>query len=91
MKNIGIVRNIDDLGRIVLPIELRKQYDIKPKDLLEIFIDDDSIIIQKPKEKCVICDSTENVIQIKNKLVCMDCINYIVNSQQKEVLEENKE
>lgn len=91
MKNIGIVRNIDDLGRIVLPIELRKQYDIKPKDLLEIFIDDDSIIIQKPKEKCVICDSTKNVIQIKNKLVCMDCINYIVNSQQKEVLEENKE
>lgn len=84
MKNTGIVRNLDNLGRIVIPIELRKLFDIKSKDSLEIFVDGDNIIIKKLKDKCVICNSAENVIKIKDKLVCTNCVNYIIDSQKQE-------
>ena len=60
MKSTGIVRQIDELGRVVVPMELRKTFNITPKTPLEIFTQDDTIILRKWKKSCVICDSQDN-------------------------------
>ena len=57
MKTTGITRKIDELGRIVLPIELRKQFGIDVKDLIEIYVDGDRIILRKKKDACIFCSS----------------------------------
>lgn len=74
MKSIGIVRKIDELGRIVLPIELRNKMDINTKDSVEIFVDNDKIILKKYQPCCVFCGNADNVTMFKGKLVCRDCI-----------------
>ena len=74
MKSIGIVRKIDELGRIVLPIELRNKMDINTKDSGEIFVDNDKIILKKYQPCCVFCGNADNVTMFKGKLVCRDCI-----------------
>ena len=74
MKSTGIVRKVDELGRIVLPIELRRTLDIAEKDALEIFVDGDNIILHKYHPSCIFCDSTKNIITYKGKNVCPACI-----------------
>lgn len=74
MKSIGIVRKIDELGRIVLPIELRNKMDINTKDSVEIFVDNDKIILKKYQPCCVFCGNADNVTMFKGKLVCRYCI-----------------
>lgn len=74
MKSIGIVRKIDELGRIVLPIELRNKMDINTKDSVEIFVDNDKIILKKYQPCCVFCGNADNVTMFKGKLVCRGCI-----------------
>ena len=74
MKSIGIVRKIDELGRIVLPIELRNKMDINTNDSVEIFVDNDKIILKKYQPCCVFCGNADNVTMFKGKLVCRDCI-----------------
>ncbi|MPN54661.1 Transition state regulatory protein AbrB [bioreactor metagenome] len=75
MKSIGIVRKIDELGRIVLPIELRKQFDInEPGSALEIFVDDDKIILKKYAPTCIFCNSASNLIELGGHKVCEKCI-----------------
>ena len=71
MKSTGIVRKVDELGRIVLPIELRRTLDIAEKDALEIFVEGDNIILHKYHPSCVFC---KNIISYKGKNVCPDCI-----------------
>lgn len=61
MKSTGIVRNIDDLGRIVIPKELRESMDIKPQDSVEIYTENQDIILEKHKITCIFCDSSENI------------------------------
>ncbi len=73
MKATGIVRKVDDLGRIVLPIELRRTLDIDIRDPLEIFVDGNSIILKKYTPCCIFCGSDKNVIDFKDKLVCAAC------------------
>ena len=73
MKATGIVRQVDDLGRIVLPIELRRIMDINIKDPLEIYVDEDAIILKKYQCGCAFCGNT-NVINYKGKNICHDCI-----------------
>lgn len=73
MKSTGIVRKVDELGRIVLPIELRRTLDIAEKDALEIYVDGDNIVLHKYQPACVFCDSTDGVIEYKGKNVCRDC------------------
>lgn len=75
MKSTGIVRKLDQLGRIVLPMELRKTHDITEKDSLEIFVDGDNLILRKYTPGCIICGSLHNVIDVKSKWLCEDCIN----------------
>ena len=73
MKSTGIVRPLDELGRIVIPIELRRTYDIGPKDSLEIYVDGDKIILKKFQRSCTFCGNKEGVTEIKGKFVCADC------------------
>lgn len=74
MKATGITRKIDELGRIVLPIELRRGLDIGEKDALEIYVEDEKIILKKYKQSCAFCGNDENIIEFKSKYVCADCI-----------------
>ena len=74
MKSTGIVRKIDELGRIVLPMELRKKMDISNRDPVEIFTEDDKIILKKYQPSCVFCGDADDVTYFKGKLVCKNCI-----------------
>ena len=75
MKSTGVVRKVDELGRIVLPKELRTILGINVKDSIEIFTDDDRIILKKYQPACIFCGNADNVVYYKGKLVCKDCIN----------------
>ena len=74
MKSIGIVRRVDELGRIVLPIELRRTLDIAEKEALEIYVEGSSIVLKKYRPSCVFCDSTKDVIMFKGKNICPKCL-----------------
>lgn len=74
MKSTGIVRRVDELGRIVLPIEMRRTLDIAEKDALEIYVDGESIILRKYQPTCVFCDNAKGVVSFKGKNVCPDCL-----------------
>ena len=74
MKSTGIVRPLDSLGRVVLPIELRRVLGLKPKDPVEIFVDGDYILLKKYQPSCVFCDSMEEITVYKGKNVCGDCV-----------------
>lgn len=75
MKSTGIVRKVDELGRIVLPKELRMTLNINEKDPLEIFVDDDGrIILKKYEPACVFCNSMNDVTTFKNHSVCRECM-----------------
>lgn len=73
MKSTGIVRKVDELGRIVLPIELRRTLDIAEKDSLEIYVDEDTIILKKYQPACIFCDNAKDVISYKGKNICPSC------------------
>lgn len=79
MKSTGIVRNIDDLGRIVLPIEIRKTFDLNAKDQVEIYTDNDMIVLKKFQRSCVFCKSTEDITDFKSKAVCAACLKELLN------------
>lgn len=79
MKDISITRPVDALGRIVLPKELRHSLNISSKDRLEIFIEDNSIILQKFSKECLICGSKENIMKFKDKTICTECIKDITD------------
>ena len=74
MKATGIIRKIDDLGRIVLPKELRKTLGIEPGTPIEIYTEEDTIILKKFESRCVLCGSTTDVADVKGKKVCKKCI-----------------
>ena len=75
MKATGMVRHVDELGRIVLPKELRRTMDIKDRDALEIFTEDGNIILRKYEPSCVFCNSMEDVVLFCDKRVCRSCLN----------------
>ena len=74
MKSTGIVRKVDELGRIVLPKELRKMFDIDHKDPIEIYVDGDSIILKKYEPACIFCESATDVVNYTDKRICKECI-----------------
>lgn len=74
VKSIGIIRKVDELGRIVLPIELRRTLDIAEKDSLEIYVDGASIILKKYQPACIFCNDAKDVINYKGKNVCSACL-----------------
>jgi transcriptional pleiotropic regulator of transition state genes len=74
MKSTGIVRPIDQLGRIVLPKELRENLGIGPKDSLEVFVENEKIILKKYSPNCCFCGSDEEINLFHGKLICRACI-----------------
>jgi len=73
MKSTGIVRRVDQLGRVVIPMELRRTLGIGIKDGLEIFMDSDRIILQKYEPACIFCGNADEVVNFKNKNIYGEC------------------
>ena len=74
MKSTGIVRKVDELGRIVLPIELRRTLEIAERDSLEIYVEGSTIILKKYEPACIFCNSTKEVINYRGRNICKACI-----------------
>jgi transcriptional pleiotropic regulator of transition state genes len=74
MKSTGIVRRVDELGRIVIPIELRRTLDIEIKDALEIYVDKDQIILKKYEPACIFCGNARDITNYKGKNICNECL-----------------
>ena len=79
MKATGIVRKVDELGRVVIPIELRNKFDVKVKDPIEIFVDSNTIVLKKYEPNCVFCGNTKELVSYNDKLVCEKCIEKLNN------------
>ena len=73
MKSTGVVRQLDNLGRVVLPIELRRTMDISVKDPLEVFVDGENIVLRKYQPGCIFCGSEEDLITYRDKTLCRAC------------------
>jgi transcriptional pleiotropic regulator of transition state genes len=73
MKSTGIIRKVDDLGRIVLPIELRRTLGIGERDPLEIFVQEDLIVLRKSSLVCIFCGSDDNVENFRDRGICQEC------------------
>ncbi len=73
MKSTGIVRPVDGLGRVVLPIELRRLMDIDKDSALEVYVDKDSIILKKYQPACVFCGGADDVQQFQGRNICRAC------------------
>lgn len=74
MKSTGIVRRVDELGRVVLPIELRRTLDIAEKDPLEIYVDSNTIILKKYEPSCIFCGNSKDVFVFKGRNICPACM-----------------
>ena len=79
MKSTGIVRRVDELGRIVLPIELRRTLDIAERDELEIYLDDDKVVLKKYEPSCIFCGSSCGLVTYHGRNICMECIENMSN------------
>ncbi len=75
VKSTGIVRKVDELGRIVIPIELRRNLDIEEKDSLEIYVEDDHIILKKYSPACSFCANADGITVFKGRNICQSCLN----------------
>ena len=73
MKASGMVKQIDEMGRIVIPREIKRSMGIQDRDHLEIFVEDNKIILKKYQPGCIFCGNTEQIVTFKGKLVCLDC------------------
>lgn len=74
LKSTGIVRRLDELGRIVLPIDLRRKLDICERDSLEIFTDGDTIVLKKYQPSCIFCLNAGELTNFNGKNICSECI-----------------
>ena len=74
MKSTGIVRKVDELGRVVIPIELRRTLDINIKDALEIYVDGEQIILKKYAPACIFCSNAKDIEVFKGKNICPQCL-----------------
>jgi len=88
MKSTGIVRNIDELGRIVVPKEIRTQQGIANNDPVEIYTEGDKIILTKYRPVCHFCGASENVLDFKGKKICLACTEEIKNPEKTESTEQ---
>ena len=77
MKETGIVRPIDELGRLVLPMELRRSFELKPKDGVEIYTNGDTIVLKKHEPSCIFCGSTKKLADYADKPICAECVKKI--------------
>ncbi len=80
MKSLGIVRKLDELGRIVLPIETRKRLELSPGDGVEIFVERDRVILKKYEPACIFCGNADDVINYNDKKICRRCLDELKNA-----------
>ena len=73
MKSTGIVRRVDELGRVVIPIEIRNQFNIIEKDPIEIYVEGGTIVLKKFEPNCIFCGNTKNLVAFNDKLICEEC------------------
>ncbi|HYO61305.1 MAG TPA: AbrB/MazE/SpoVT family DNA-binding domain-containing protein [Actinomycetota bacterium] len=85
MKSTGVVRKIDELGRIVLPSELRRVFGIREGDELEISVDGDKVILQKRQDLCLFCGAANPAVQFKERRVCESCAGELGTMGRREV------
>ena len=83
MKSTGITRQVDTLGRVVLPKELRRNMGLDVNDALEIYVDGDSIILKKYHPSCIFCDEVTDVINYHGKMICRACLAKLVEEAAK--------
>lgn len=84
MKATGVVRKIDELGRIVIPIELRNKLGISEKDPMEIFVEGSNIVLKKFETNCIFCGSSKKLVEYKDKLICSKCAKKLSELSEKE-------
>ena len=87
MKSTGVVRRVDELGRIVIPIELRRTLDIAEKDALEIYVDGDQVILKKYEPACIFCGEAKEVVNYMGKNICKKCLRDLANSKERMVID----
>ena len=89
MKSTGIIRGLDNMGRVVIPKEIRKFLDMtEGEDAIEIYMQDDCIVLKKHKPSCIFCGAEEDCIEFENQTVCKNCIEkmQMINQANKETL-----
>ncbi len=77
MKSTGIIRRVDELGRVVIPIEIRNQFDIVEKDPIEIYVEGSNIVLKKFAPNCIFCGNSQDLLSYNDKLICKKCANKI--------------
>ncbi len=77
MKSTGIIRRVDELGRVVIPIEIRTQVSISEKDPMEIYVEGNSIILKKYQPNCIFCGGSKKLLDFEGKLICKKCASNI--------------
>ena len=83
MKATGIIRKVDELGRIVIPIEIRNKFNISVKDDIEIFVEGKSIVLKKYEPNCIFCGNTNKLIEYNNTMICGKCLDKIYKLKEK--------
>ena len=74
MKSTGMVRKVDELGRIVLPISIRQNMGIEARDSVEIFTDENRIILQKYQSSCIFCNNADELLYFNDQRICRECL-----------------
>lgn len=82
MKSTGIIRRVDELGRVVIPMEIRNQFNIVEKDPIEIYVEGSCIVLKKYEPNCIFCGNTKNLVEYKDKLVCDKCTSLLDSLQE---------
>lgn len=83
MKATGVVRKVDKLGRVVIPMEFRRLLDLQnAEDSFEIFVEDDKIILKKYQRSCMFCGEIKEAVTLNEKIVCTDCIEKLSRMKQ---------
>lgn len=79
IKSTGIIRKIDQLGRIVIPMEVRRNFNIDVQDPIEISVEKGKIVLAKVSNNCIICDRTNKLVTFKGKMICQNCFDSMKN------------
>ncbi len=82
MKTTGIVRKLDTLGRVVVPMEMRRKLRLKTDSPIEIIMEGDRILMRKYNIACIFCEATEDLVEFRNKHICRQCLCNIVEEDQ---------
>ncbi len=79
MRPIGVVRKVDQLGRLVLPKSLRKRFNMNEGDPVEILVQGEHIILERYRPHCVLCSSTDGVFEFRERYICKSCVENLTN------------